>query len=478
MFEDEECSGEKCTEWDSDSNSDSEGFLDDDMDFLPAAWGKNDKSNEDEERAEIARKAKLKKEKNIQASATIKSLKMKTTVDSPERVHVSICEPEQTRVDSQNLATPKNTTSLVVTVASDPAAVQISQSLLRTTSPETSRIDDSNTVSIEETTHQKHDLEAARAENVSLRAEIAAMKNVHKQEMERRLEELESRRKKEVRLLQNALQVANTEAERSRVKLKKAQDSNTKLKQKFDSEVIKNDNLHIVIEDLQSESSETKGVLESERKDRLDLLGEMLISINSLEKEQNDLKSGTCYQPEHDSLLQENIDLKNDRDAKEPLVKIGADIRLRFLDAAREHALSIPKVILDRQLRLNGNIAAHRGNAAADAALFKGNFIPDDNFYNTLLAFRELYGHSPSQFPFYDETSRKRVDCQASLLTIKMSSLSETMCDVWHTVFNQLRGLTEESGGRETSESMNLITQLQDLTDEIVDIERSRARRR
>lgn len=60
----EDCSSEKCSRWDSNTDSGSEGFLDDDMDFLPTGWGKDDKqSNDDEERAEIARKARLKKEK-------------------------------------------------------------------------------------------------------------------------------------------------------------------------------------------------------------------------------------------------------------------------------------------------------------------------------------------------------------------------------------------------------------------------------
>lgn len=79
-----------------------------------------------------------------------------------------------------------------------------------------------------------------------------------------------------------------------------------------------------------------------------------------------------------DSIKQIYQELKRVHDPREPLVKIEVDIRLRFLDQAREIALNIPRDEADMALRTNGNVAAHRGNAAADAALFKCNLVPEE----------------------------------------------------------------------------------------------------
>src|SRR4051812_27802464 len=63
IIEVEEEDGEK-PRWGSDSSSESEAFMDDDMDFLPTGWRKNNnEGGEDEGRAQFARKGKLKKAK-------------------------------------------------------------------------------------------------------------------------------------------------------------------------------------------------------------------------------------------------------------------------------------------------------------------------------------------------------------------------------------------------------------------------------
>ncbi|KAA8568463.1 hypothetical protein EYC84_007495 [Monilinia fructicola] len=89
--------------------------------------------------------------------------------------------------------------------------------------------------------------------------------------------------------------------------------------------------------------------------------------------------------------------LKKTHDLGKPLVKIGVDIRLRFLDQARETVLNISRDKADVALRNNGNIAAHRGNAAADAALFKGGFIPEE-FEDAEEVFTALYQCESSQY--------------------------------------------------------------------------------
>jgi hypothetical protein len=68
--------------------------------------------------------------------------------------------------------------------------------------------------------------------------------------------------------------------------------------------------------------------------------------------------------------------LVQDRDIKEPLVAVGAAVRLRFLETAKETVLSIA---IDRDIMTDGNDAAHRGDGSADAALFKLKLIPDND---------------------------------------------------------------------------------------------------
>lgn len=62
--------------------------------------------------------------------------------------------------------------------------------------------------------------------------------------------------------------------------------------------------------------------------------------------------------------------LKADRDRKEPLVKIGIDVRLRFLEQAKEHVPSQKRVRVEREVLELGNRAAHGGCGEADGSLF------------------------------------------------------------------------------------------------------------
>ncbi|KAB8297123.1 hypothetical protein EYC80_002507 [Monilinia laxa] len=92
-------------------------------------------------------------------------------------------------------------------------------------------------------------------------------------------------------------------------------------------------------------------------------------------------------------------ELKKAHDLREPLVKIGVDIRLRFLDQARETIPDVSRDKTDMVLRTNGNFAAHRGNAAADAALFKGTLIPEEYKEEAEEIFKSLYQCPSNRYP-------------------------------------------------------------------------------
>ena len=61
--------------------------------------------------------------------------------------------------------------------------------------------------------------------------------------------------------------------------------------------------------------------------------------------------------------LQDKVtEVTRDRQKEKPLADVGVAIRLRFLENARETALSTPRNQLDNSIVSNGNSAAHRGN--------------------------------------------------------------------------------------------------------------------
>lgn len=82
-------------------------------------------------------------------------------------------------------------------------------------------------------------------------------------------------------------------------------------------------------------------------------------------------------------------DLEEDQEIKAPLVQVGTDIRIRFLEQERisPNGAFDPKHSLDPAIIERGNSAAHAGNVLADQALFKAELI-SEHYANT---FKYLY---------------------------------------------------------------------------------------
>ncbi|KAM0134398.1 hypothetical protein ACHAO1_005794 [Botrytis cinerea] len=196
---------------------------------------------------------------------------------------------------------------------------------------------------------------------------------------------------------------------------------------------------------------------------------------DELESAEGDLQKMTAkyasMQSSRDAIRKNYQELKDTHDIVGPLVKIGADIRLRFLDQARDTALKISRCEADMALRTNGNVAAHRGNVAADAALFNGNFIPEEYEDEAEEIFQKLYNHQASDYPFFDSISGRQNDCEATLSIITTSSVSAILREEWRVVWNKIVHCSANN-------KMSLIEKLESLTDEIVDVERLSRRRR
>ena len=117
--------------------------------------------------------------------------------------------------------------------------------------------------------------------------------------------------------------------------------------------------------------------------------------------------------------------LQDDVELKAPLVKTGADIRLRWLANAR---LGDAKVPCSEAVRLQaivhtGNASAHDGDGCADAALLKTDFAWED-IHDTYVA---LYGTTPKKFSLLSEREKELRDLKASVHMLKRDSANADM---------------------------------------------------
>ncbi|TGO77157.1 hypothetical protein BELL_0120g00100 [Botrytis elliptica] len=605
MIEYENCD-EKCTGWGSDADSESEGFLDDDMDFLPTGWGKNKKqSSEDQERAEISRKAKMKKEKSQASSAVLVAVVAACREESPTVSDQNV-EVSRTLVKLKKPCTNTESTETALEISGDIAEqftrgsviedIKVIKSATSLENPclvcasRSSEIVTSNTTIqkstvpdskpsiklMEKMARQERDLKSAKTQAGSLRAEIEVLNQKHRLEMQKQLDQLNESHQKEMEAMKLDLEEAQAARQKASTDLRKVREKNSAVRterreldlklgamneevvrlgekisnletQKNDAQVsaeslfralrlaaqdvtdgrlkldvvqehsatfqqqvrslrvenhrirqeqsrtastsnrlqqleTKYENLktdHYTLEDehnelqedaarYRREREEYKGEVEYYRKKRNALRDELESVEASLEKMTAKYAS---ILSSRDAVRQNYQELKKAHDIREPLAKIGADIRLRFLDQARETALNISRCEADMALRTNGNVAAHRGNAAVDAALFKGKFIPEEYEEEAEEIFQKLYSHGSSDYPYYDRISERQKDCEATLSTIKESSVSATLRVEWRVVWNRiLHG--------PANKNRVLIEELERLTDEIVDLERSSRRRR
>lgn len=179
-------------------------------------------------------------------------------------------------------------------------------------------------------------------------------------------------------------------------------------------------------------------------------------------------------------------ELEDERRSKEPLTKVGTEIRLRFLEFAREIAQNTPRAQLDLGIISNGNSAAHRANGKADAALFEFGFVPDDSFENGRSIFKALYQCEPYKYNEWGPASARLLDCRATIMTLKPIHECHESREkrLEHTRVDTLLcgmfvdGACAGNNNDDKEEAKALIKTLEELTDQIVQMERSRGFRR
>ena len=144
---------------------------------------------------------------------------------------------------------------------------------------------------------------------------------------------------------------------------------------------------------------------------------------------------------EVDSLNEELEDLKGKQN---PLLPVGIAVRKRFFEQARvvvperqnEDEDNEEQVTSDEEedesswgapnktVVEEGNVAAHRGNADADNALFRLGYLKSDKLNRTIpeKLFQSMYRVYPEEYSsleeFYLPRLRKMFNCEATVLTV------------------------------------------------------------
>lgn len=145
-----------------------------------------------------------------------------------------------------------------------------------------------------------------------------------------------------------------------------------------------------------------------------------LVKCKSRLKEAN--KSEKSLRTTVNDLKSQLSSLEVDMEKKEPLVKIGAAIRLRFLEYGRELIHQVARNELDLTLIAEGNAAAHKGNGIADAALFEAGLIPDAYFVDCESLFNDLYQKRPEHFGSVGSKVARILNCQATVNVSKATN--------------------------------------------------------
>ncbi|TGO60002.1 hypothetical protein BCON_0039g00330 [Botryotinia convoluta] len=251
-------------------------------------------------------------------------------------------------------------------------------------------------------------------------------------------------------------------------RLKQLQQKYDSLASTYCSVVAKRDKLRVDLTRCQRQCQEWKDEAEYYNASRDDHRGELDDVVKELTKMTAKYEKAVY----NCNWEQQNYDkLKRTFDIVEPLVKVGADIRLRFLDQAREALFDISRDETGTALRTNGNAAAHKSNVAADVALFKGSFIPEEYKEEAEEVFEKLYRQKSSEYPSWTGTHGREINCYATLQMTKRSDVSDHLHYLWSVLW---RSMSKD----QTTTQVRWTKTLEWLTDEIVDAERSSRRRR
>ncbi|KAF7909261.1 hypothetical protein EAE99_011476 [Botrytis elliptica] len=170
--------------------------------------------------------------------------------------------------------------------------------------------------------------------------------------------------------------------------------------------------------------------------------------------------------------LQLNVNkLVQDLNLKKPLMLVGAAVRLRFLEQAKEFVINKrDRPELNRELRNEGNLAAHYGNIIADESLFKLEYIPIDCLEITRRVFKELYSCYPDRHRYFDPIEIRLSNILAANRAHRRTESSASQRKDLMEMYQQLQVL-QDSDEPSTVEISNHVTAIELITDDIIDLD-------
>ena len=141
-------------------------------------------------------------------------------------------------------------------------------------------------------------------------------------------------------------------------------------------------------------------------------------------------------------------------------------------------ALGIERGEIDFALIADGNAAAHKGNAVADAAVFKAGLFPEDSLRETRRVFMALYSVDHSRFDLYSTKMARVFSYRATMNALKPtkrgsdSIMQRTDYQLIELILHGKISSLSKKDFQTDPGVEQLILRAERLTDEIVQIER------
>ncbi|KAF7948693.1 hypothetical protein EAE96_007887 [Botrytis aclada] len=164
-------------------------------------------------------------------------------------------------------------------------------------------------------------------------------------------------------------------------------------------------------------------------------------------------------------------ELVQDSTLKEPLMLVGAAVRLRSLEQAKEFVLNRrDRPEPNRELRDEGNMAAHYGNIIADESLFKLECIPADCLDISRRVFRGLYSYYPDRRRCFDPIETRLSNILAANRAHRRTESSAPQRKDLMEMYQQLQAL-QDSEDPSTLDISNHVTAIELISDDIIDLD-------
>ena len=122
------------------------------------------------------------------------------------------------------------------------------------------------------------------------------------------------------------------------------------------------------------------------------------------------------------------IELTRSLQLREPLVEIGAAIRMRCLEQAKCNVVGFNQHLRNHSFIKAGNAAAHNANGRADAAIFECHLAGNKaNMQIFEAIFLGIYDHTPEVWATLPAKLKDALDCRATVMCVEVVSRNRAL---------------------------------------------------